>query len=858
MDDSSYVAGGANVVSTNTKIATSAEDLAAISKKTADAQVAAILKVREASKLRISNLQNIAASAPNLETQTAATVALQREQGRLARTYGETTVASRGFSNASKEGERDLNKLVRGGLAGSGALSALGRSLAFASTGFIAFATGATVIKASITAAQDEAVAQKQVAAQLKTSDKSFKEYGGQIDSVLLKESHLAGFTKAKLLTAFGFLVRIGGNVQKSLHLTALAADVARARSISLQSASIALAKALGGSATALRRLGIIVPKNVSTTQALAFVTQKFAGQAEAGTTASEKFHATLVDTGAVIGKALLPTFNRLATSLSNWLAKMNESGRLQKDVNSIVKDAGDIFHTFAGAIKLVDDATGGFKRTLEILIGLKFASIVASWIGPLEALAARWGLVAKSAQAAGAAQTAALGTGAAAAGSGGAAIEGAAAGGLLSGGLAGRLASRARYGPSAAAVKNVSMYTTEAEASGTAAVVAGSKLSKLGSNIGLVGLAAALAIPRLQKLGQGESSFIGGHLGGTARNIFDRTEGLFTGGVIGKNPFAGLFGGGGKSDANAIPVKLVNAPGFGNLFGGRKGVGSDLGPFGTAKPIAIFKSFTDTIGNQLAQARAALTKGTQDDVAAAKAEIAQIKKEIAAGHLKGAALIQALQAEAGAVSTIQSAEAAAAQKRAAAAQALKAKILARIEASIDPLKLEVQLSKDQADNAGNKKIVRDLKAIRNAARKALASGNLSLAQQKEAYDQITQLNQQIAAANKKNAQATSKAGHVAYKQLNQAKFLGGLDLTPAQRKALRQRLAQVGPGGTVGSDRVGAYGYQIGDNGRPIHVHTRVDIDGHKVAENTTRHQQRRRRRNSSQRRGPVAGDNG
>ncbi len=295
-----------------------------------------------------------------------------------------------------------------------------------------------------------------------------------------------------------------------------------------------------------------------------------------------------------------------------------------------------------------------------------------------------------------------------------------------------------------------------------------------------------------------------------------------------------------------------------GNASTAQPGGGRFLGPGGSPRaaiaPPVLFKSFTDTITNQLAQARAALTKGTQDDVAAAKAEVAQIKKEIAAGHLKGAALIQALQAEAGAISTIQSAEAAAAQKRAAKAQALKAKILARIEASIDPLKLEVALSRDQADNAKNKVILHDIKALRAAARRALASGKLTLAQQKEAYDAIASYNSQIHDLSKK----TKDAAKNAYKQVNQAKFLGGLDLTPAQRKALRQRLAQLGPGGTVGSDRTGAYGYQIGDNGRPLHVHTQVNIDGQKVAQNTTKHQQRRRRRNSSQRRGPQAGENG
>ncbi len=319
------------------------------------------------------------------------------------------------------------------------------------------------------------------------------------------------------------------------------------------------------------------------------------------------------------------------------------------------------------------------------------------------------------------------------------------------------------------------------------------------------------------------------------------------------------------KSTINGFEQKISNSE-LAAMTGGRNTSddrpqpgGARFGGPRVARPTAprtptVFKSFTDTIGNQLAQARAALTKGTQDDVAAAKREIAQIKKEIAAGHLKGASLIQALQAEAAAVNTIQSIEAAAAQKRAAAAQALKAKIQARIEASIDPLKLEVALSRDQADNAKKKQILHDLKALRAAARKALASGDLSLAQQKEAYDAITSYNSQIHDLSKK----TKDAAKNAYKQVNQAKFLGGLDLTPAQRKALRQRLAQLGPGGTVGSDRVGAYGYQIGANDRPIHVHTRVDIDGHKVAQNTTKHQQRRRRRNSSQRRGPQAGDNG
>jgi hypothetical protein len=310
------------------------------------------------------------------------------------------------------------------------------------------------------------------------------------------------------------------------------------------------------------------------------------------------------------------------------------------------------------------------------------------------------------------------------------------------------------------------------------------------------------------------------------------------------------LFGGGGGS--NQPPVHLVPPSTFfpPNLTRRRSGGdgSSGEGPFGAAQPIPVFKTFTDTMKNQLEQARAALTKGTADDVAAAKAEIALIKREIATGHLSGNSLLQALQAEASAVSTIQSAEVAAAQKRAAKAQALKAKIQQQIENSIDPIKLEVNLSKAQAQ--GNKSAtVKALKALREAARKALASGKLNLQQQKEAYDQITQLNQEIAAATKQAAK--SVLGD--FKELNTAKIADKVTgLTAAQRAQLRAALSQIGPHHTVPRSGVGAEGYQIGDNGRPVNVY----LDGKKISKNTTRHQQRHRRRNTHQRRGPNAGD--
>ncbi len=277
-------------------------------------------------------------------------------------------------------------------------------------------------------------------------------------------------------------------------------------------------------------------------------------------------------------------------------------------------------------------------------------------------------------------------------------------------------------------------------------------------------------------------------------------------------------------------------------------------GLFGGAKPLTqYFKQFQLGFQEQLAQVQASLTRSTTDDVAAARAVVADIKKKIDQGELHGPALVQALQLESSALTTIWTAEDAAAQKRAAAAQAAKQKILTQIQNAIDPLRLEVALSRAEAFGKPTLPRLKDLLAAAiKGYHEALRANNLAL--EKQALDQITSLKQQIKDATKKAV--TDPLG--GFKQLNLNKLTGNLGLTPEQRKALKARLSQVGPHGTVPNEGVGAYGYRIGANDRPIHVHTQIDIDGRKVASNTTRHQQRHRRRNSSQRRGPLAGETG
>jgi ribosomal protein L15 len=391
-----------------------------------------------------------------------------------------------------------------------------------------------------------------------------------------------------------------------------------------------------------------------------------------------------------------------------------------------------------------------------------------------------------------------------------------------------------------------------------------------------------------------------------TANNIVSPV-----GGVL---PIAGLkaFFGGRPSAAPPLigPINQFGSGAIPSAFQSgfpltpRRGGGRGGG--GGPQPVTQWATFQLRIADQVAQAQASLTKTTADDVAAAKRIIAHIKQVIASGHLKGAALVQALQAEGGAISTIQSAaQAAAAKRQAAAAKAQAAASTFQLPAALQvaqarlqayggdqtkllheviavaqraiksgkknwqgviaalniigsarqqlatttvqnfqaSAKLTLSIARDQALGLSQ---TSDLLKLRKSILRFIATHKKNIAAVTDAYNQLYAVNQQLGTT------VTDALG--GFKQASTRALTKGLGLTDAQRKALRSRLSQLGPGGTVPIPGVGAAGYRIGADDRPTVVHTHINIDGKRVADNTTRHQQRHRRRNPHQRRGPNA----
>jgi dihydroorotate dehydrogenase len=90
------------------------------------------------------------------------------------------------------------------------------------------------------------------------------------------------------------------------------------------------------------------------------------------------------------------------------------------------------------------------------------------------------------------------------------------------------------------------------------------------------------------------------------------------------------------------------------------------------------------------------------------------------------------------------------------------------------------------------------------------------------------------------------------FRHANANALLSGLGLDAETTRILRQRLAQIGAGGTVPGSRSAAF---AGAGANNVVVQTTVNLDGKKVAQNTTKHQRRATQRRSESRRGPYAG---
>jgi hypothetical protein len=289
--------------------------------------------------------------------------------------------AFRSAERSSRQFGRNVGK--SGGLAG-GLLSGVGKGGMIGAG--IAAGTGVALVglKKVVAAAKEAQVAQAQLDQAFAASGKSSVKFGAQVDRSIRSISKMAAFDDEDVSSAFASLLRTTGSIEKATRGAALAANIARARRISLAAATKIVEKAENGQLRGLKAIGVQLDSNTTTTEALERAQQKFAGSAAAyGKTAAgaqEKLGVAFENLEEKVGAKLLPTLTKLTlklVELIDWSEK--NWPRFAKAVEDAYRKVKPIIDSQLALFKGVGNAVAGMVR---IVHGLFTGDWAEAWKG--------------------------------------------------------------------------------------------------------------------------------------------------------------------------------------------------------------------------------------------------------------------------------------------------------------------------------------------------------------------------------------------------------------------------------------------------------------------------------------------
>jgi hypothetical protein len=229
-------------------------------------------------------------------------------------------------------------------------------------------------LKSSIGAAKEAEQAQARLQQALGSAGVSYAKHGEAIDSAIQKTSKLAALDDEELSDSFAKLVRTSGDVKQSIEGMALAADIARARNISLESATKVVEKGLIGQETAFKRVGVEITKGMTASEAFAAAQEKFAGAAKAhGETAAgaqEKLGVAFENLQERIGQKLLPVFTSLVLKLTevvDWVEL--HWPEIEETFNNGVEKARAIFQKIRPILQNIVDQVKEIAKLIKAVI---------------------------------------------------------------------------------------------------------------------------------------------------------------------------------------------------------------------------------------------------------------------------------------------------------------------------------------------------------------------------------------------------------------------------------------------------------------------------------------------------------
>lgn len=262
-----------------------------------------------------------------------------------------------GMAKSTTLAETEMGKMAKAAGINMGQLGGLSLAAVGVAAGVGAMAVG--LISATKAAMEEEAGITR-LNATLQAAGTSYQEYGTEIDAAIVAGTEMA-FTDDQVRDSLGRLVQQTQDVNTALDLQTTAMDLARGTGMDLMSATELLGRVSEGNVSILRRYGIVLDENTSSTEALDEVSRRFAGQSEAyaetAAGAWEQLNVKLSDMTEVIGAGLLPAATELATVLADVAVDLDQSGALDATSSALTTAATAVVGYYGVVVDLTEIA---------------------------------------------------------------------------------------------------------------------------------------------------------------------------------------------------------------------------------------------------------------------------------------------------------------------------------------------------------------------------------------------------------------------------------------------------------------------------------------------------------------------
>ena len=288
---------------------------------------------------------------------------------------------------------RNLSKTLTGlgSVAGKvGGLLKTGLKVGIAAIGGAILGAGAALAKFTKDAIDDEK-AQSKLNAVLKARGLATTENLKATEESIKAGAKLA-FTDDAVREGLSTATQFTNNFTKAQKILAVSQDLARAKNISLEKATLLVGRAYDGNTTGLSRMGVALEKGAKGTKALDAVTKKFGGSAEAYTQTTaggiEALQIQLAEAGESIGVSLLPIVNDLVKVFNEKALPV---------ILSVVDGIKSFIDTNRGLITSVIETVAGFVSNLiPVLVSVGefiFGTIIPAVVGFVQSLTAPGGV---------------------------------------------------------------------------------------------------------------------------------------------------------------------------------------------------------------------------------------------------------------------------------------------------------------------------------------------------------------------------------------------------------------------------------------------------------------------------------